>query len=526
MTRLVALLFVIVAALSPAAASAHAALVETSPAEGAVLTAAPRMIHLRFNEPVRPLAMRLFDAKGHAQDLTVTGHDTMLMATVPAGLSEGTHVLSYRVVSADGHPVAGALTFSVGHAGAAYRQEDAAGARDVLIWLSRLGLYTGLFVGIGGTFFTAWIATGPRDPATGRLLAASLAGGALAALPALGLQGLDALGRPLADLTSGAVWRAGLDTSYGATVILALLALALAGIGLASTVLQRRRGLAAVALAGLGLALAASGHAGSAPPQWLTRPAVLIHGIAVAYWIGALAPLALLLRRGKPGASDVVRRFSNGAVLSVVALVVTGTALALVQVPDPMALLATAYGRVLAVKLGLVGVLIAMAFANRFLLTPALGSGIGAERKLARSALAELVLAAAIIGLVGLWRFTPPPRAIAAAHPAAQAFAVAHLHAAQGMAEVRLTPGRTGLNRATIVLRDMGGPLPAREVTLRLSNRAAGVEAIERRASREAGGAWEAGAIALPVAGQWSVVVEALISDFESATLTGEIDVH
>jgi copper transport protein len=94
------------------------------------------------------------------------------------------------------------------------------------------------------------------------------------------------------------------------------------------------------------------------------------------------------------------------------------------------------------------------------------------------------------------------------------------------MAEVRLTPGRTGLNRATIVLRDMGGPLPAREVTLRLSNRAAGVEAIERRASRETGGAWEAGAIALPVAGQWSVEVEALISDFESATLTGEIDVH
>jgi copper transport protein len=526
MKRILALLILVVAAFAPAAAAAHAALVETSPAEGAVLPRAPGMIHLRFNEPVQPLAMRLFDAQGRAQDLTVTRHDTVLMASVPAGLAPGTHVLSYRVISTDGHPVAGSLTFSVGHAGAAFRQEDAAGARDVLIWLSRLGLYTGLFVGIGGTFFTAWLATGPRDPATARLLAGTLTGGALAAVLALGLQGLDALGRPLADLTSGAIWRAGLDTSFGTTVIVALLALVLAGIGLASTDRRLRRGLAALALAGVGLSLAASGHAGSAPPRWLTRPAVLIHGIAVAYWIGALAPLALVLRHGKSGMSDPVRRFSNGAVLSVIALVVTGTALALVQVPDPTALLATAYGRILAVKLGLVGGLLVIAAANRFVLTPALGDGSGAERKLARSALAELALAAMVFGLVGLWRFTPPPRAIAAAYPAGLTSAVAHLHAAQGMAEVRLTPGWTGMNQATIVLRGADGPLQAREVTLRLSNKAAGLEAIERRASRETDGAWQVQAIALPVAGQWSVEVEALISDFESAALAGEIEVH
>lgn len=524
MKRLIALLFVVVAALSPAAAAAHAALVETSPAEGAVLQAAPGMIHLRFNEPVRSLAMRLFDAQGRAQDLTVTRRDTMLMATVPAGLAPGTHVLSYRVISTDGHPVAGSLTFSVGHAGAAFRQEDEAAARDVLIWLGRLGLYTGLFVGIGGAFFTAWLATGLRDPAAGRLVAVGLAAGALAGTLALGLQGLDALGRPLADLTSGEVWRAGLDTSYGTTVVVALLALALAGASLAPADRRLRCGLAAVALAGVGLALAASGHAGSASPQWLTRPAVLVHGVAVAYWIGALAPLALMLRHGKPGIPDLVRRFSNGAVLSVLALVVTGTALALIQVPDPTSLLATAYGRILAVKLGPVGALLVLAAANRFLLTPALGTSNEAERKLARSAVAELALAAVIFGLVGLWRFTPPPRAIAAAHPAAQA-SVAHLHAAQGMAELRLTPGRTGMNRATIALRGAGGPLQAKEVTLRIANRAAGIEAIERRASRDPDGSWQTDAIALPIAGRWSVEVEALISDFEAATLEGDIDV-
>jgi copper transport protein len=524
MKRLIALLFVGVVSLWPAAAAAHAALVETSPVEGAVLTAAPGMIHLRFSEPVRPFAMRLFDAKGRAQDLSVTRRDTMLMAAVPAGLAPGTHVLSYRVVSMDGHPVAGSLTFSFLHAGAAFRQDDAAGARDVLIWLGRLTLYSGLFVGIGGAFFTAWLATGPRDPATDRLLAAILVAGALAAMLALGLQGLDALGRPLADLASGAAWQAGLDTSYGTTVVVAVLALALAGASLAPADRRLRRGLAAVALGGVGLALAASGHAGTASPQWLTRPAVLIHGVAIAYWIGALAPLAFVLRHGKAGIPDLVRRFSNGAVVSVIALVVTGTALALIQVPDPTSVLATAYARILAIKLVLVGALLSIAAANRFLLTPALDRDGAAERKLARSAVAELALAAVIFGLVGLWRFTPPPRAIAAAHRTEQA-SVAHLHAAQGMAELRLTPGRTGMNRATIVLSGAGGPLRAREVTLRLANRAAGVEAIERRASREPDGAWRVDAIALPVAGRWSVEVEALVSDFEAATLDGDIDV-
>jgi copper transport protein len=61
-----------------------------------------------------------------------------------------------------------------------------------------------------------------------------------------------------------------------------------------------RRGLSLAALLGVGLALAMSGHASSASSQWLTRPAVLAHGIAVACWIGALAPLAILLRQWEP----------------------------------------------------------------------------------------------------------------------------------------------------------------------------------------------------------------------------------
>ena len=58
--------------------------------------------------------------------------------------------------------------------------------------------------------------------------------------------------------------------------------------------------------------------------------------------------------------------------LAVAALVLTGTALAWIQVRHPAALLATAYGQILSIKLALVAVLFALAGINRYRLTPAM----------------------------------------------------------------------------------------------------------------------------------------------------------
>src|SRR5215208_4873177 len=115
MIRLIACLLLTLAALAPEAARAHASLLETEPAEGQVLASAPSMVHLRFNEPVRPLVFRLFDAAGRThENLPASSSGTILMVTLPAGLGTGSHVLSYRVTSIDGHPIGGSLTFSVG----------------------------------------------------------------------------------------------------------------------------------------------------------------------------------------------------------------------------------------------------------------------------------------------------------------------------------------------------------------------------------------------------------------------------
>ena len=51
-------------------ALAHAALVSTEPADGSMLTQAPKTVQLRFNESVTPAAVSLIDAAGKTRDVT------------------------------------------------------------------------------------------------------------------------------------------------------------------------------------------------------------------------------------------------------------------------------------------------------------------------------------------------------------------------------------------------------------------------------------------------------------------------
>ena len=90
------------------------------------------------------------------------------------------------------------------------------------------------------------------------------------------------------------VWETGLETSYGLTAIAAMVALFAALFAVEATwreapVVARALSLAALLVAGFALAL--SGHASNAAPQWLTRPSVFVHVVCVAFWVGALLPL-------------------------------------------------------------------------------------------------------------------------------------------------------------------------------------------------------------------------------------------
>jgi copper transport protein len=199
--------------------------------------------------------------------------------------------------------------------------------------------------------------------------------------------------------------------------------------------------------------------------------------------------------------------------------------LAVVQVERPAALFDTAYGRVLLAKLALLAAVAALAARNRWQFTARAAHGEAAARRaLMRAIVAETVLVAAILGAVALWRFTPPPRAVAAA---AAAPAQLHIHTEQAMADLAITPGRTGPATASIVIMTGDfGPLDARAVSLVLSNPAAGLGPIAHQAQKPGDGTWRIDALAIPAPGRWEVRIEILVSDRERITLADAIDIR
>lgn len=517
MRLLVALATLLLVIGGTSGAWAHAALVAVDPASGSILASAPKAVTLRFNEVVTPGAIRLIDGAGRARDdAGVSASGETISIALPPLLPQGTAVVSYRVISQDGHPVAGSTIFSIGAPTGTQLPSNAEGGLNALIWMARVGLYLGLFVGVGGVFFARWVAGAMTGMTVPRV---AIAIGLGSAVVSLGMLGLDLLGLPLAALATAAPWTAAFATSAGPAWVVALAAMLCALLALRCV--RCADGLAIAAFVGVGLSLAMTGHAATAPPEVLTRPAIFLHGLGVTIWIGALAPLFALVSRPSAATLPVLNRFSRLAALAVGVLALTGLALAIVQLQAPSALVDTRYGVILSIKLVLVTMLLGLAALNRWRLTPALVGDDKAGASLKRSILLECVLALAIFAVVAGWRFTPPPRTIVPA----TALAI-HIHSDKAMFQVLVSPGKAGVD--DFVLQLMNGDaslLTAKEVTMTLSLPERAIEPMERDGVLGPDGFWHVRKVEMPFAGRWHLRIDALVSDFEKITLEDELDV-
>ncbi len=96
-------------------AQAHSELVSSSPEDGQVLDAPPTEVTFTFNEDLLPDFVNFVatDPGGQVLELAVSGVNGPT-ATVawPAEAPGGEWRVDYRVVSQDGHPVDGSITFS------------------------------------------------------------------------------------------------------------------------------------------------------------------------------------------------------------------------------------------------------------------------------------------------------------------------------------------------------------------------------------------------------------------------------
>ncbi|MER7109153.1 copper resistance CopC/CopD family protein [Streptomyces sp. NPDC000229] len=368
-------------------ASAHAALTGSDPKDGAVVATAPKGVTLTFSEQVAmgDDSIRVLEPSGKRAD---TGELRNLCAgaivkygvNLHAGLPDGTYTVAWRAISADSHPISGAYTFSIGAPSqttvALPKEEAGGGLVGVLYGIARYVSYGGFILLAGGGAFV--LACWPRGAALRplqrlvvrgwvALTAATLALLLLRAPYTGAAFGLDSLG-------------AVLETKTGAALVSRLLLLGAAALFVAVLfgAYTRREdesekkdltfGLAiggTVVAAGIAATWALSEHASAGLQPLVAMPVDILHLLAMAAWLGGLAALLVALHREPSIERSAVRRFSRVAFGSVVVLAATGIYQSWRQVGSWSALTGTAYGRLLLLKVGLVAVLVGVAWISR-----------------------------------------------------------------------------------------------------------------------------------------------------------------
>jgi putative copper resistance protein D len=285
------------------------------------------------------------------------------------------------------------------------------GIWDGAALLVKAALYAATLGAAGGVFFLAYTRSllEPADRLAiarplGLLVAVAIAASAARVLLTAASMASDAAGmldtRLLAMVWHGGEGRAAALRAGG--LLLAMPALARGG----------RAGWLAIA----GAVLAATsfawvGHAHAAT-QAAAPLLVGVHVLAVAFWLGALGPLAIEARRRAPRElGAVAARFGRLAMAVVAALLAAGAAVLWMLLGGLAELWTSGYGCLACVKIAFVACLLALAAWNKLRLVPRIVAGDPlAVRSLRRAIRAEMLVAGLILLITAaLTTLTGPP---------------------------------------------------------------------------------------------------------------------
>ena len=515
-------LLLLSASLWNGTALGHAYLVQSAPADGDLLRQPPQALELAFNEAVRFASATHVDPKGATRPLTSADKNSdKLSIQLPAELAQGSHLISWRVISGDGHAVGGSIVFSIGKAsggaGAGDNLDLNLSALSALVVAARYLLLLGCAFGTGAAFFHVWFTQGANHRMAPWIATWALALGAAATIASIILSGLELHGQGLNAIGDLAFWRAGLRQPIGIGALVALGALTAAAIAL-WTKGAIARAFSLFALSGAIFFLVLAGHARGWAPQWLSAAAITLHVAAMIVWTGALAPLALGAVRADIKFLLALKRFSNIAPMLYACLLGSGAALAATQAFGSRPAGATAWDLALAIKLALVVAVTGLAAFSRYRFTsPALTGDPLAIRVLKRTICAEIVLAVLILAVASVWRVTPPPASLAlVAEPRFQI----HVHGIDAMASLVIAPARVGPVHVRLEPKtaDMS-PLDVKDVSLALIAEGEGVQPVRFQLRQASPYVWEANGVILPSPGIWKLHVDLLIDDFRRVRL-------
>lgn len=432
-------LLLALALVAPAAASAHAVLLGSEPARGVTVQETPTEVILQFSEPVEAAfgALRVIGADGERVDDGRSGHPDGRKNELRAGLrpdvADGTYVATYRVISADSHPVSGAVVFSVGEAGDApanvesLLNAEAGPVTENAMKAARGVGYAATVAAVGGLVFLLLVwspaarAVGISEAAVAvfgarlqLVLGIAVAAGALATAAGFGLQAAIASATTFWGALDTATLRELLNTNFGQAWGLRLVAFAALGVVIpllrpavgapASPLPPVEVGapaavhagapapspgtgraaaltVAALACAALIITPALAGHARATTPVGLNVAVDALHLAVISVWIGGLVMLlfavpaatrALVEGERTRLLAAVLQRFSPLALGCVALAVGTGAFMSVVHLTALGELVDSDWGRLVLVKIVLFGGLVALGAVNQRRIMPRL----------------------------------------------------------------------------------------------------------------------------------------------------------
>jgi copper transport protein len=573
--------FALLVALLMAApqASAHAVVVSSDPADGARLAKAPAEVTIRFDESVGVDLgyLRVVDTAGRRVDTGTATHPggdgSVVAVSLKSGLGDGSYLASYRVVSADSHPVAGSIRFVVGNgplgldsgpSGTTPVDATVATVLAVSHWLSFAGVS---LVGGSWLIFSIW-PSGQRRRSVRRAIWTGWTFAVLGVLGEFLMQGPYAAGSSLSTATHGQLLDATLHVNSGQLLSLRMVLLGVLGMVLTALFLpdERRRpswGPEAAAIVGVGIVVtySATGHAQSANPRWLAVLVDALHLTAMIIWLGGLAILVVAAFVGRRRAAstddasaetaegvyaetnegaetaeaeaaesatdtdepdpDAVELaaglpiFSRIALLCVATLAVTGTIQAWREVGTIDAITTTLYGRLVVIKVLLLAVLIGLGYLSRRIVQRRDWARSGGPlRRMRRTLLIEVAVGAIVLGVSGVLIAQPPGRVALAAErakPVASTVAIT----AGATARVQLSPGVHGSVQIEI---ELGGNVTPTQISATASLPAKQLGPIAISLQSAGPKIYTSSGVLLPSAGDWQIAVTVQTSEFDSTT--------
>jgi copper transport protein len=530
-SALLATLAAVLSFLFASPALAHAELVSMTPANGAQLTRPPTEVRMTFTESINLVdnGIRLVD---HVGANVPTPQPTVNGRTVtwpmPPDLPEGPYIITWRVVSADGHPISGASSFGVGTAatgpgsvtgtGTAETSVDSVARESTAPWplvAIRLAGYLAFALVAGVTAFVLFCSPDSSKNRTLELLVrGGLLLGASTAVAAILVQGPYIAGASMSRALNLGLIQQTLGTPFSTAMIWRL---GLYGV-LAVLVWRLPRILTELAiwllpacLVGTAVTLAAAGHA--AANGLLGLLVDTVHALTAGIWVGGLVAIAALGRAVEPRG---LHKFSTVAMASVLTLIASGTLNALRHLSAVDQLWQTRYGFTLLIKLALVAGTIAVAAVSRRRLQQ--------YRVPVRSVRCEVAMTVAVLLVTALLSMTAPPTQanpneanpnqanLQTANTGQDAGAASVNAAAQmslgdhGTAALAIMPATTAGSHVHLALSDSNGkPLEANRVTLKVANPDRGIAPIPVPMSIR-DGVWVA-SFRFPISGTWKAVV-------------------